>query len=81
MSKFFDSDISKLLETASQSSKKTLSKRKLRELGDVFSLFDKDHNGYLTKDELCHVMHQVTIVNSFIMSCMTHLLTFNHFIN
>lgn len=36
-----------------------ISKSKLREYRDAFSLFDKDGNGYLTKEELGHVMHQL----------------------
>lgn len=36
-----------------------ISKAKLREYRDAFSLFDKDGNGYLTKEELGHVMHQL----------------------
>lgn len=44
---------------ASKSSKRNISKSKLREYRDAFSLFDKDGNGYLTKEELGHVMHQL----------------------
>lgn len=36
-----------------------ISKSKLREYRDAFSLFDKDGNGYLTKEELGSVMHQL----------------------
>lgn len=39
--------------------KRNISKSKLREYRDAFSLFDKDGNGYLTKEELGHVMHQL----------------------
>lgn len=39
--------------------KRIISKSKLREYRDAFSLFDKDGNGYLTKEELGHVMHKV----------------------
>lgn len=38
---------------------RNISKSKLREYRDAFSLFDKDGNGYLTKEELGHVMHQL----------------------
>jgi hypothetical protein len=39
--------------------KRIITKSKLREYRDAFSLFDKDGNGYLTKEELGHVMHKV----------------------
>lgn len=39
--------------------KRKISKSKMREYRDAFSLFDKDGNGYLTKEELGHVMHQL----------------------
>ena len=39
--------------------KRVITKSKLREYRDAFSLFDKDGNGYLTKEELGHVMHKV----------------------
>lgn len=45
--------------TTSKSNKRNISKSKLREYRDAFSLFDKDGNGYLTKEELGHVMHQL----------------------
>lgn len=44
---------------ATKQSKRNISKSKLREYRDAFSLFDKDGNGYLTKEELGHVMHQL----------------------
>lgn len=44
---------------AAKSNKRNISKSKLREYRDAFSLFDKDGNGYLTKEELGHVMHQL----------------------
>lgn len=40
-----------------------ITKNKLREYRDAFSLFDKDGNGYLTKEELGHVMHKVAKKN------------------
>jgi calmodulin len=43
----------------SKPNKRNISKSKLREYRDAFSLFDKDGNGYLTKEELGHVMHQL----------------------
>lgn len=43
----------------SKANKRNISKSKLREYRDAFSLFDKDGNGYLTKEELGHVMHQL----------------------
>lgn len=42
-----------------KANKRNISKSKLREYRDAFSLFDKDDNGYLTKEELGHVMHQL----------------------
>lgn len=36
-----------------------ISKSKMKEYRDAFSLFDKDGNGYLTKEELGSVMHQL----------------------
>lgn len=42
-----------------KANKRNISKSKLREYRDAFSLFDKDGNGYLTKEELGHVMHQL----------------------
>ncbi|CAO1420024.1 unnamed protein product [Diamesa hyperborea] len=36
-----------------------ISKSKMKEYRDAFSLFDKDDNGYLTKEELGSVMHQL----------------------
>jgi Ca2+-binding EF-hand superfamily protein len=45
------------------SNNRIISKSKLREYRDAFSLFDKDGNGFLTKEELGHVMHKVVSIN------------------
>lgn len=45
--------------------KRNISKSKLREYRDAFSLFDKDGNGYLTKEELGYVMHKVVKLKKY----------------
>lgn len=56
---FFDQKTFNPDMAPSKMNKRNISKSKLREYRDAFSLFDKDGNGYLTKEELGHVMHQL----------------------
>lgn len=56
---FFDQRTFSTDLVPAKANKRNISKSKLREYRDAFSLFDKDGNGYLTKEELGHVMHQL----------------------
>lgn len=56
---FFDQKTFSPDQAPTKVNKRNISKSKLREYRDAFSLFDKDGNGYLTKEELGHVMHQL----------------------
>lgn len=56
---FSATEVTSMPSAVKSVAKRNISKSKLREYRDAFSLFDKDGNGYLTKEELGHVMHQV----------------------